>query len=763
VSRFSPRALIQELRRRRLFNTVALYVVVAWLALQVTELALPALGIPDLAIRYVWIAAFLLVPLVLVFAWRYDLSTGGIQRTAPSGAESANTSLQRVDHWIIGALMGVALIVIGAMGLQISQVGPNAPLQAAGNSIAVLPFEVCTEWSRDQELAVGLSMEVINRLAERNKLRVIARSSSHALADSGLGNKQVARSLGVQHLLTGIVCREGEQLTLAAELLDDQGFIVWSDHFVRGVSQWDQVTERLATQVASDVAARLGDTAPAAAEAPVDPMAYEQLLIGEQFWASNDQRQARAAFERALGYQPDYAKALFYIAILDAGSFLSSHREEGLAKGKPMLEQARDLARLQLEDDDRNADNHLMMGQVSLRLAGVEEELAFRWGHADELDAEMVESLLQAIRDDYAEAERHLRAATALNPSLTEAYIWLAEAIERQGIERRAEGLEILEAGQLRDPFNIAYNGRIAKRWAGRGRYRQAIELMERFKGLPEIPPEAWWWQLEIMQLQNYWDEKCETLIAMLREDPGAFELHDNRWQIWWYVGTLAELGLYDEAAAWKQRLENMPLEDWAREGGLFGYLAATGQVESPASHADVQEAIDSGEIDREIEQLELARHQRAMWHERSVRDDLMLAGLYQLVGRRDEAATLLDTILSQLEAEYAGGIRHWETLYQLSESYARQGRDEEALTMLRKSYDYHGLTSCRDLEEGLYLEVAAASPWPRLAEDPRYRSLCQRIDRDLEQQAQRIREMLASHDVDKLLAVLMKPAAKTN
>jgi len=55
VSRYSPREIFRELRRRRLFNTVALYVVGAWVALQVTELALPGLNIPDFAIRHVWI------------------------------------------------------------------------------------------------------------------------------------------------------------------------------------------------------------------------------------------------------------------------------------------------------------------------------------------------------------------------------------------------------------------------------------------------------------------------------------------------------------------------------------------------------------------------------------------------------------------------------------------------------------------------------------------------------------------------------------
>lgn len=754
--RFSPRAIFSELRRRRVLNTVALFVVGAWVALQVTELALPGLGIPDSAIRYVWIGAFLMFPLVLIFAWRYDVSTGGIRRTAAMGAAETETSLNRLDHLIITAFAAIALVVIVSMGLRIGQVEPEVSLATVENSIAVMPFEVCEGRARNRDLAAGLTMEVINRLAERGKLKVIARASSHAFAGLGLSKAQIARPLGVQYLLVGEVCRDGQALTLAAELFDKQGFIVWSDRFIREVNQWDQVTERLATLVATGVAAQLGDLAAASPETPVNPRAHEQLLIGEQFWVNGDRQKARVAFVRALEHQPDYAKALFYVAMLDAGDYISAGREEAVVTARPKLEEALTMARRQLETDDRSADNHLMVGDLMQWLTRMDEELAFRWLQAKGLDEKEVEAIKAKLMAGYAESERHLRTAIALNPSLTEAYTLLAEAIERQGVERRTEALNILEDGLVRDPFNLQYNGRIAKRWAGRGRYRQAIELLERFKSLPRIPPAAWWWQLEIMQLQNYWDEKCETLIAMLQNDPGAFENRYNRWQVWWYVGTLADLGLFAEAKAWKERVENMPMEDWMYDGGLYGYLDATGQLKDSPSDADIDPATEQGGISREIEQLEIGRHERAMWHERAVRDDLHLVGLYQLAGRQEDVAALLQLIVARLEQEFAGGVRHWETLHQLSEAYARQGRDEEALAMLRKSYDYHGLSRCPEFEEGMNPPDAAASPWLRFRDEPRYLSLCERIENDRQQQAERIREMLARYDPDDLLAPLM-------
>ena len=619
------------------------------------------------------------------------------------------------------------------------------------NSIAVLPFEVCEDMVRERKLAGGLTMEVINRLAERGRLKVIAHASSYMMAGMALQKQQIASPLGVQYLLSGKVCRYEDELTLAAELFDERGFVVWADSYIQKVNQWDQITSRLATLVASGVAKKLGDVAPASQEVPVNRLAYEQLLIGTQYWDSGDKDQARAAFESALKYEPDYVEALFYLALLDTEGFLHTGREESIAQARPMIEEVLARARYQVEQNDRSAYAHYMLAQLNRVLVAWDEELAFRWNHASDLDAEGVARLKVEIKSGYAESERHFRMAVTLNPSLTNAYTWLSDVIENQGVERRAEALEILEDGQARDPFNLQYNGRIAKRWVGRGRYRQAIELLERFKDLPDIPPDAWWWQLEIMTLQTYWDAKCETLVDMLLNDPRAFDDWGNRWQVWWFISQLANLGLFEEAEAWKVRIENMPLLDWSRRQGLYNYLVATGRKDELPEDDSPGSLTRAGEYDRAIEILETTRHERRLWHERAPRDDMLLASLYQEVGRNGDAASLLEGIVVDLEAEFASGVRHAETLYHLGEVYARLGRDDDAMDMLRKSYDYHGLLRCGDFEDHLI-----ASPWVRFKEDSRFVSYCERVEADLEQQAERIRAMLAGHDIDELLAPLM-------
>ena len=59
----------KELRRRQMFRLVGLYIVGAWLVIQVADIVFPTWGIPDSAMRYMFFAAALCFPIALVFGW----------------------------------------------------------------------------------------------------------------------------------------------------------------------------------------------------------------------------------------------------------------------------------------------------------------------------------------------------------------------------------------------------------------------------------------------------------------------------------------------------------------------------------------------------------------------------------------------------------------------------------------------------------------------------------------------------------------------
>ena len=87
--------LYREARRRKVFRTGALYVLGAWLMLQVADVLFPGFGIPDAAIQALLWAAVLGFPVALVFGWLYEIGPQGIRRTArpvPARFPSRNRS-----------------------------------------------------------------------------------------------------------------------------------------------------------------------------------------------------------------------------------------------------------------------------------------------------------------------------------------------------------------------------------------------------------------------------------------------------------------------------------------------------------------------------------------------------------------------------------------------------------------------------------------------------------------------------------------------
>ena len=181
-----------ELRRRKVFQSAVFYIVGAWVALQVADLAFPGLGIPEQAIRHVWIGAFVGFPLALIFAWRYQVTKQGIVRTAPVGSgETTNLVLNRQDYLILGLL----LLVVGGVTYQLVTEIRQIPVPAGLAPLARLGrrvFEGEDDAWRGPALylwvlAVALGVTLVQRYAARET----SRSSSARANRSRSANRSV--------------------------------------------------------------------------------------------------------------------------------------------------------------------------------------------------------------------------------------------------------------------------------------------------------------------------------------------------------------------------------------------------------------------------------------------------------------------------------------------------------------------------------------------------------------------------------------------
>jgi hypothetical protein len=207
------RLLIRELRRRHVFRVAGIYIVAAWVVVQVADTAFPGMGVPDAAIRYVWLAAFLGFPLAMVFGWRYDVTPQGIVRTPPADARTlVELSLQRADFVILALLLAVAAGVIYQLTIQISTsrtLEPSVILQKdiESNSIAVLPLDNLSGDPEQQYFVSGMQDALISYLSRIKSLRVTSKTSTLRYQDSGESLPRIGAQLGVAKLIEGSIYR----------------------------------------------------------------------------------------------------------------------------------------------------------------------------------------------------------------------------------------------------------------------------------------------------------------------------------------------------------------------------------------------------------------------------------------------------------------------------------------------------------------------------------------------------------------------------
>ncbi len=281
--------VIHELRRRKVFRTAALYIIAAWVILQVADLGFPGLGIPDDAIRYVWVGAFLGFPLALVFGWVYQITSDGIVRTSPPGAgESAIISLKRTDYVLLTALVVVAGAITLGLLREIREADPDVELVTNArvihpNSIAVLPLNNLTGDPEQDYFVDGMHETLTAVMAQISALRVISRTSTNVYRAVTRPLPEIARELRVAHIMEGSVLRSGDRVQITLQLIDGEtDEHIWAENYERDLKDIltlqsevaRTVAERIRVKLTLDEDLRLADTR------QVNPETYRAYLRG---------------------------------------------------------------------------------------------------------------------------------------------------------------------------------------------------------------------------------------------------------------------------------------------------------------------------------------------------------------------------------------------------------------------------------------------------------------------------------------------------
>lgn len=239
-----------ELKRRNVIRVAAAYTVVAWVTAQVLDLAADNFGAPPWVMQFALVGLVAGLPVAILLSWIFELTPDGVVKSTEVPASSSITPKtgQRLNRLTVAALI-LALAFIAW-----DKLGPTAEDNAdpaRQKSVAVLPFADLSQ-DQDQEwFADGLTEEILNSLTRLPQLLVTARTSSFEFKNANTDIGEIARRLGVEHVVEGSVRKIGDDLRVTAQLIRaEDGFHLWSDTYNRKAADLFEVQLEVAESIA---------------------------------------------------------------------------------------------------------------------------------------------------------------------------------------------------------------------------------------------------------------------------------------------------------------------------------------------------------------------------------------------------------------------------------------------------------------------------------------------------------------------------------
>jgi TolB-like protein/DNA-binding SARP family transcriptional activator/Flp pilus assembly protein TadD len=409
----------------------------------------------------------------------------------PSGAPaSAPGVLPRASRRWAALAAGILVLLVGAYAVR-WQSGGEAPLP----SLAVLPFADLSGDPANAYFVDGIHEDILTSLSRISSLRVISRTSVLAYRPTEKTLRQVARELGVSHVLEGSVRRDGERVLITAQLIDAR-----TDHHLWAEQYHRDLTDIFVVQ--AEIAQRIGEAlrvtlTPAeqrrVGTAPTGVLtAYDLYLQAMQYahrYRMEDLEIAIGLMKRAIAADPDFSLAH---ARLAASYALKAdlHRQ-----GAEWTDSALAVAQRALALDPDLAEAHHALGTT------------------------------HTARGEHRQARRSLERAIELNPSFSASMTNLAAVHARSGAYD--EAVRWLRRSVQVNPRAQMTRSSLAWAYAILGLFPQAEEEMEWSLVLQPDPPAAVRQQrvlLAVLQDDHARAaEESERFLSAHAEDPRAW------------------------------------------------------------------------------------------------------------------------------------------------------------------------------------------------------------------------------------------------
>ena len=382
---YSHMSFFQELKRRNVFRVGIAYVLAAWILLQIVDFATQVIEAPGWILQIFVVVAALGLPIVLIFAWVFEMTPEGIKReTDIDRSESVNPHTSQKLGRLIFIFMALAVVFLLADKFflnpgQTSGADPVAvsstvlepvsieaeTTDANEKSIAVLPFVNMSDDQQNEYFSDGISEELLNVLVRVEGLRVPSRTSSFTFKGSEKKLSEIGRELQVDHVLEGSVRKSGNRIRITAQLIDVKTDThLWSDSYTRELDDIFAVQDEVAKAIVEALKVTLtGEQQQNLTRRSTENVeAYNHFLEGRHLWNTRSQQGlvgSVTALRKAVEIDPGFTDA--WAALADAYVLLP---EYGLGSIEQYIPLARDAVSRTLQLNPKSARGLTTSGYI---------------------------------------------------------------------------------------------------------------------------------------------------------------------------------------------------------------------------------------------------------------------------------------------------------------------------------------------------------------------------------------------------------------
>jgi serine/threonine protein kinase/Tfp pilus assembly protein PilF len=386
-----------------------------------------------------------------------QLSAGQTRTTSIRGKSSNKKAL------LVGGIAALTVLALAGsyFGVLKRQAKPVSETTAIPEkSIAVLPFENRSEEKANAYFAEGIQDEILMRLSKIADLKVISRTSTQHYKSAPENLPEIAKQLGVAHVLEGSVQKSGDAVRVNVQLIKAANDShVWADTFDRKLTDIFSVESEVAKAIADQLRAKLtGLEEQVIAAKPTDNVeAYDAYLRGlaynlKALDTPASSLGAQKYLREAVRFDPKFALAWALLSYVDAVGYITTTLQPTVA----------------LREEARQAAETALILEPNLG------------------EALMAEGFYHyACLKDYDTAIRYFEQARKFLPNNSQIPECLAYVTRRRGQWDRSESY-FNEAEQL-DPRNVKLLSQHALSYIALRRFREALR---KFDQILDITPD---------------------------------------------------------------------------------------------------------------------------------------------------------------------------------------------------------------------------------------------------------------------------------